>query len=265
MYSAFQLAKKYLQYYVHASNGKGHGVHSPFVFDFVKNVLNDNKEYACYQQIESVRRKLLRDPSIIEVQDLGAGSAFIKTTKRAVNKIAASSLKRKKYSQLLFRIVQYYKPAFIVELGTSFGITTSYMASGNEHATVISLEGAPAIADIAKQSFKELELKNIVVAGGDFQQTLPPVLADIKTVDLAFVDGNHRKKPTLEYFTMLLEGSAISTTIIFDDIHWSEEMEEAWEVIQGHPAVTLTIDLFFIGIVFVNPAFKVKQHFQIRF
>ena len=100
---------------------------------------------------------------------------------------------------------------------------------------------------------------------GDFQQTLPAFLSTVKQIDLAFIDGNHRKAPTLEYFSKLLSLSTPSTVLIFDDIHWSAEMEEAWFAIQQHSAVTLTIDLFFIGLVFINPDFKVKQHFSIRF
>ena len=128
MFTRFQLAKKYLHYYITASNGKGHGVHSPFVFDFIKNVKNDKKEYTCYEMIEQQRKKLLADETIIDVEDFGAGSSVMKTNKRAVKNIAQSSLKPKKYAQLLFRMVQHYQPKTIIELGTSLGITTSYLA-----------------------------------------------------------------------------------------------------------------------------------------
>jgi predicted O-methyltransferase YrrM len=152
-----------------------------------------------------------------------------------------------------------------VELGTSLGITTCYMAKGNEKATVYTCEGSAAIAAIAKSSFAGQQAKNIELAEGDFARTLQPLLNKIGKIDFAFVDGNHRKEPTIEYFNKLLNHSTPSTILIFDDIHWSADMEAAWKEIQGHPAVTLTIDLFFIGLVFINPDFKVKQHFVIRF
>ncbi|MGG9960510.1 O-methyltransferase [Ferruginibacter sp. SUN106] len=265
MYSKFQLTKKYLHYYFTASNGKGHGIHSPFVFDFIINVLNDKKKYDCYNDIEKRRLELLNDATVIEVEDFGAGSSVIKTNARVVKKIARSSLKPKKFSQLLFRMVQYYQPKTIVELGTSFGITTAYLASGNTNAQVSTCEGAKNIAHIAKQSFEQLNLKNIILTEGDFTTTLPPLLNQLQTIDLAFVDGNHRRLPTLDYFTQLLKVSTPSTILIFDDIHWSAEMEAAWNEIKQHPAVTLTIDLFFIGIVTLNNDIKVKQHFDIRF
>ena len=265
MYTSFQLAIKYLQYYCSASNGRGHGIHSPFVFDFVKQVLNDKKEYSAYKPIENIRRELLRDNSSIEVEDFGAGSAVIKTNTRVVSKVAASSLKPRKYAQLLFRIVQYYKPGTIVELGTSFGTTTAYLASGNPGANVYTLEGATEIAAIARKNFDKCGLKNIHLSPGNFDKTLPQLLATIAKPDLVYIDGNHRREPTLWYFEQFLQHAHPSTIFIFDDIHWSKDMEAAWITICSHPQVTLSIDLFFIGLVFINPDFKVKQEFQIRY
>lgn len=264
MYSRFQLAIKYLHYYLMASNSKGHGVHSPFVFDFIRNVLNDKTQYVDYKKIEERREELLKDSSNIEVEDFGAGSAIISTTQRPVNKIAASSLKPKKYAQLLYRIVKYYQPRNIVEVGTSFGITTLYLAAGSK-ARVYSLEGASSIADIASRSFVYSGMKNIDLIKGPFHTTLPNLLSHIPYPGLAFIDGNHRKLPTMEYFYQLIRISTPSTILIFDDIHWSKEMEEAWKQIKSAPEVTLTIDLFFLGIVLLRKDFKVKQHFLIRF
>ncbi|MGG9971288.1 O-methyltransferase [Ferruginibacter sp. SUN002] len=263
MFTPFQLAKKYLHYRLTASNGKGHGVHSPFVFDFIKNVLRDKKQYGCYSRIEPVRKELLSNNKTIEVEDFGAGSSVIKSNQRVVKDIAASSLKPKKYAQLLFRMVQYYQPKTIVELGTSLGVTTSYLASGNVNGKVYTCEGAKEIATIAKQNFATLNIKNIDVIEGDFTKTLPTLFTQLQDVDFAFIDGNHRKEPTIEYFKQLLSHSTPSVLMVFDDIHWSKEMEGAWAEIQQHPQVTLTIDLFFIGIVCINTDFKVKQHFSI--
>lgn len=265
MYNRFQLAKKYVRYYLTASNGKGHGIHSPFVFDFVKNVLNDKQSYPAYQQIEKLRKKLLADPTVIEVEDFGAGSTVIKTNKRVVSAMAVSSLKPKKYAQLLYRMVKYFKPANIIELGTSFGITTLYLASANERSKVFTCEGSAAIASMALLNFEALQINNIQLTEGDFNTTLSPLLTGLHTVDFAFIDGNHQKEATLDYFAKLLHYANQNTILVFDDIHWSAGMESAWESIKMHPQVTLTIDLFFIGIVFINPDFKIPQQFSIQF
>jgi predicted O-methyltransferase YrrM len=265
MYSSFQLAKKYLYYYIHAKNGKGHGIHSPFVFDFVIHVLNDAGNYECYDKIEPLREELLRDNAIIEVEDFGAGSAVMPSAKRKIKAIAKSSLKNKKFAKLLFRIVNYYNPETIIELGTSLGITTCYLACANKKSEVYTFEGSKEIAGIASRNFKKAGLQNINLVRGKFDETFLPALATIKKVGFAFVDGNHRKTATLDYFSQLQKKSSPGSIFIFDDIHWSLEMEEAWEQIQKHSSVTLTIDLFFMGIVFFNPDFKVKQYFTIRF
>ncbi|HVX49454.1 MAG TPA: class I SAM-dependent methyltransferase [Chitinophagaceae bacterium] len=265
MYSKFQLAKKYFQYYLSASNGRGHGVHSPFVFEFITKVLNDDREYYCYNSIETLRKRLKQDDTLLTIEDFGAGSRVNSSTQRTVSSIAKAALKPKKFSRLFFRLVNYYQPASVIELGTSLGITSAYMASANPSAKVVTMEGAKEVAAVARRNFASLGLENIAIAEGNFDETLPAVLQPFAGIDFAFVDGNHRKRPTLEYFEQLLSKSHENTILIFDDIHWSAEMEEAWHVIQQHERVTLTIDLFFIGIVFLRIEQKVKQHFAVRF
>ncbi len=265
MFSSFQLAKKYLYYYFTASNSKGHGIHSPFVFDFVKNVLNDKKIYDIYNDIEVLRFELLKNDDVLDVEDMGAGSVESKHKKRRISDITRVAVKSKKYGQLLFRIVKHYRPKHIFELGTSLGLTTSYLALGNIHGSVIALEGALEIANIARANFKKLAVNNVQVHDGNFDNTLSEALLKIPTIDFAFIDGNHRKEPTILYFKELLCKINDASILIFDDIHWSTEMEEAWETIKAHSSVTLSIDLFFIGLLFFRNDFKIKQHFVINF
>ncbi len=265
MYNHFQLLGKYIRYRWSASSGKGHGIHSPFVFDFIKKVLLDKKKYDSYHVIEQVRKKMQADKSLIEVEDFGAGSSVIKSNKRVIKDIARSSLKPKKYSQLLHRMVRHYQPKTMVELGTSFGITSAYLATGKPDAKLYTLEGASSIENQARLNFEAMSLHQIELIQGDFSVTLPRLLEQCGNIDFAFIDGNHRLQPTLDYFEQLLKKSTPSTLLVFDDIHWSKEMEAAWKIIQNRPDVSLTIDLFFIGIVSVNPDVKNKQHFTISF
>lgn len=269
MYSKFDLAKKYLQYYFNASNGKGHGVHSPFVFEFITQILNDKKIYPCYRPIETLRDALLEDPCIVEIEDYGAGSRVNATNKRKISAVAKSALKPRKFSRLLFRMVQYYQPDNILEMGTCFGVTTAYLSCGNAAAKVFTMEGAKQIASVARKDFEQLGLKNIELIEGNFDETLPLFVQRLKekdqTLDFIFVDGNHRFEPTVRYFQELLSVVHDDSILIFDDIHWSEEMEKAWNQIAGHKSITLSIDLFFIGIVFFKKEMKAKQDFVIRF
>lgn len=264
IYSPFRLAGKYFRYYVTAANGKGHGIHSPFVFDFVVSVLNDHGSYPAYAMIEGLRRRLLEDPSVVLVEDMGAGSAYAATRSLSVATIARRASKPRRLGQLLFRIARRYQPATVLELGTSLGLSAAYLATGSPDGRVFTLEGAPAVAGIAEGNLRSLDLDVSVITGG-FDETLAPLLERLPGIDLAFVDGNHRCEPTLRYFDLLVRHAAGSAALIFDDIHWSSEMEAAWTAIKDDPRVYLTIDLFFIGIVFLREEFKVRQEFIIRF
>jgi len=265
MFSSWQLLKKYSSYYLTALNGKGHGIHSPFVYDLVRRVMIDKRNFYAYNQVETLRRKLLHDETVIEVEDFGAGSSISKTNQRSIASIAQHAAKSKKWAQLLFRIVNYYQPQTILELGTSLGISTAYMAMANPQARIITAEGSAAIADQAKKNFQSLQLSSIQQVTGNFDETLPGILSSISQLDLVFIDGNHRYEPTVRYLNQILPYLHANSIVIFDDIHWSKEMEQAWDAIRENSAVQLSVDLFFIGLVFFNDQFKVKQHFTIRY
>ena len=266
MYSTLTLGFKYLKYLVTAANGKGHGIHSPFVYNFIEKVLNDKLYYPEYLQIEKLRSQLLKSNETINVEDLGAGSyAKDNARVRKIADIARLAAKPRKYAQLLFRIVRYYKYVNLLELGTSLGLTSAYLASASQEGRLLSIEGSPEIAKLAQKNFSQLALNNVRILNGNFDELLNTALSEIVQPDLIFFDGNHRFEPTLRYFKQCLPFAQQETVFIFDDIHWSDEMEQAWKTIQQDEAITCTIDLFFIGLVFFNPAFKEKQHFTIRF
>lgn len=254
---------KYFQYWLRAN--KVHAVHSPFVFSLVQNVLRDKRGFYAFSKIENRRKELLANTRMITITDLGAGSSLQKVTEKKVCDIARSAAKSPKYGQLLFRLVNYFQPRTIIELGTSLGISGSYLASANSGSQLFTLEGSEEIAHIASETFSLQRLNNIRIIQGNFEDTLAPLLQRVSALDMAFIDGNHRKEPTLRYFSQCLTQAHPDTVFIFDDIHWSKEMEEAWKIIQTNPAVTLTIDLFFLGLVFLKTELKEKQHFILRF
>jgi predicted O-methyltransferase YrrM len=264
IHSPFRLAGKYLHYYLTAANGKGHGIHSPFVFDFVTNVLNDRRSYPAYKTIEDLRQELMKDQTLLTIEDMGAGSVYAPTKTRTIAAIAKHAAKPSRLGQLLFRIAHHYQPTTTLELGTSLGLSAAYLAAGAPHGLVVTLEGAPSVARAADRNLRSLGLDATVVTG-NFDEQLIPLLESLPPIDLAFVDGNHRREPTLRYFNSLLHHAARPSALIFDDIHWSEDMEAAWTKIKNDPRVYLTIDLFFIGIVFLRDEFKTKQDFIIRF
>ena len=265
MYSKSRLAYQWIQYVLHASNCRGHGIHSPFVYDLVREVLQDHRSYYAYEQIEQVKKNLLQDHRILLVHDPGAGSIPEGSIEKKVSAIAGRAVSSKKFGRLLFRLANYYHARTIIEMGSSLGISAAYLASADSSARVITLEGSPPIAGIAKETFHQLGLKNIESVCGNFDETLDRVIAENPPADLVFLDGNHRKKPLLAYFEKFLDKMTPSSGIIIHDIHWSREMEEAWAIIRDHPRVKMSIDIFSAGLVFFRDEFRVKQEFMIRF
>lgn len=240
-------------------------MHSPFVFDFILNVLQNKNDYEAPAEIELLRKTLLHDKTVLQMHELGAGSRTHTARQQTVAQIARAALKSRRLAQVLFRLVKHYQPQNIIELGTSLGLTTSYFSRANSGASIITIEGNPSVAAKAQENFEQLHCSNIEMLQGNFDDLLPPVLDRLKTADLAYIDGNHRYQPTISYFNQLLPCSHPNTIMVFDDIHWSAEMEQAWREIRQHPLVKYTIDIFFLGFVFFRSDFKVKQDFSIRF
>lgn len=252
------LLKSYLKFLWNSNNS--HGVHSPFVFDLLRKCFYDKNEYIEYTLLKKYRQSLLQNKNTIEVTDFGAGSRVFKSNIRAINQIAQNAGISGKDARLLFRIVNYFKPKTILEIGTSLGLAASALALGNPKAKITSLEGCPETAKIARQQFDKFDL-GIDSVVSKFESYLQTEKSD--SYDFIYFDGNHSKIATLQYFDSLLSTAHNETVWIFDDIHWSVDMEEAWEIIKKHPKVTVTIDTFQWGLIFFRRE-QEKEHFILR-
>jgi len=256
-----QIIKSYLKFLWNSKNE--HGVHSPFVFNLVTKCFYDKTKYAEYSILKNYRNSLLENNETIEVTDFGAGSKVFKSNTRAINQIASNAGISKKRAELLFRIINYFKPSTTLEIGTSLGLATSALSTGNKKAEITTLEGCAQTSSVAKNQFETFNLNNINLVTTEFSNYLKNSQLSIINYQLIYFDGNHSKAATLEYFELLLPTITNESVWIFDDIHWSKDMEEAWESIQKHPKVTVTIDTFQWGIVFFRQE-QPKEHFVIR-
>jgi predicted O-methyltransferase YrrM len=237
-------------------------IHSPFVFEFVTKVLNQKKaSNEQIENIEKIRRDLLHSSLLINVEDFGAGSSSQQTILHKVKDIVKNSSKSSKYANLLYRLINYYKLTNILELGTSAGISSMYMAvaSGN----VVTIEGCPETAKLAGENFNKLGFENIQQRIGNIDELLPEI-ASQQTFDCVFFDANHTEEATIRYFELCLKSIKNESVFIFDDINWSDGMKKAWHNIKQHASVKVTIDLFFMGIVFFRKELS-KEDFVIRF
>jgi len=227
-----------------------HGVHSPLVFDMLTKVLRPEKQFYCFEQIEKQRGILLNDHTCIDVNDPGAGSRKLHNRQRVIRDIARHALQSEHCAQQLFRITHHFKPTRILELGTSLGITTSYLASVDKTASVVSIEGVAAVADVAKGVFSRLGLSNIDLITGKFDEVLNDAFSKLGQVDLALIDGDHRYEATVQYFKRIAEHCHDNSIIILDDIHWSKGMHDAWLDIIRDERVMVSIDFFHFGVLF---------------
>ncbi|OYX82116.1 MAG: methyltransferase [Flavobacteriales bacterium 32-34-25] len=256
----FQI-KAYLKFLWHSKNE--HAVHSPFVFSLITKCFYDKKTKPEYSLLKEYRNALLANKNSIEVTDFGAGSKVFKSNTRIIAQIAKTAGISPKRAELLFRVTHYFQPENILELGTSLGLATSALALGNKKAAITTLEGCPNTLAIAKNQLQLFNITNIEFITTDFSEYFTTHNSQLTTHNLIYFDGNHSKKATLEYFELLLPTIANDSVWIFDDIHWSADMEAAWEIIQKHPKVTVTIDTFQWGLVFFRRE-QPKEHFIIR-
>lgn len=235
-------------------------LHSPFVFNLYNNCIKKQPPAPIFTAIETQRKSLLKNDTVIYYTDYGA---LNNSSKLTIKKIAAKHLKPARIAQVLFYLTKYLKPTNILELGTSLGITTAYLVSANQ-AKVTTIEGCKDVQQFAIKNLADLKLNNHVnYVLGNFNDVLPNLLNGYKTIDLAFIDGNHTYHATIDYFNRLLPYMHNNSCIIFDDIYWSRGMTNAWKEICNHPQVTASVDLFFVGLVFFRKEQK-QQNFKLR-
>ena len=256
----FRQIYKYIFHFFTARHTWGFGVHSPFLFQFTRFVLLEKNSYYAFQQIENLRSKLRNDNRILDIKDHGIGA----DRREAVSSVANNAIKSRKYAQLLYRMVHYFKAHNVLEFGTSLGVTTSYLASPSTGINCVSLEGSSQIAQVARENIDSLGIKNVEIVVGDIAATLSTVLTKIEKLDFVFFDANHQSQAVINYFEQCLAKVHNDTVMVFDDIHWSDDMEGAWRKIQKYNEVKSTIDLFQIGIVFFNSDLN-KKHYKMRY
>lgn len=254
----------YLKHLLRA--GDEHSVHSPFVFSLYRDVILEKQDRDCrFGIISELRSEMRASGREIEILDLGAGSRINKSNRRRISQIAKNAEKPEKFGRLFCRLARHLKPAHVVELGTSLGLTTLYFSKAMPQGRIYTFEGCPETSKIAAGNFRKASAENIAIITGNIDLTLKPALKELDVpLDMVYFDANHRYEPTVRYFHECLPYVHNDSLFIFDDIYWSQEMTKAWEEIKAHPEVTVTIDLFWIGLVFFRKE-QVKEDFILRF
>lgn len=250
-----------------------HAVHSPFVFNLITKCFYDKKlktdpsesELAKqYQVLKEYRKSLLENKNSVEVTNFDADSEVFQSNTKQIRGITKTNEISPKRAKLLFRIANYFQPTTILEIGSSLGITTSALALGNPKAIILSLECCTNALTITENLFrKKFSNSNYEFINTEYEYFLKSCSLQPTIFNLIYFDGNHSKTATLNYFELLLPSICNETIWIFNAIHRSEAMEEAWKIIKEHPKTTVTIDTFHLGFVFFRKE-QLKEHFVIR-
>ena len=276
--------RSWLKHRLIARHTGGHGVHSPYLFEWVRMILHDRNAYYAWGEIEALREGLLHDEREVMFVDYGSAARCQKKNEgsdtRRICDIARKSLARKKYAQMLARLVgwlgasrwsggQEQAPTgeglVILELGTSLGITTAYLAAMDSRNRVVTCEGCEAVAKIAKTNWRALGLDNVDCLVGELTpERLQQMVERIDgRLDVAFVDANHTYASTCAYFNILAQRVHDKSVIVVDDIHHSPEMERAWKEICADERVTSTMDFYQMGMVFFDKHYW-RRDYRIR-
>lgn len=256
--SRIQRVTSYLSYWLNAVNE--HSLQAPFIYDLYKKVL---KKPISEDPINEVRKRLINSKHQVNINGFGAGSSVDNGAVRNVADIAKYGITKHKYGQLLERLIAYSESKKILELGTSLGVNTLYL-SKKPDSTVITIEAEESLINIAQSVFEAQERSNITAICGNIDTLLPEIIQQERKLDFVFFDANHTKEATLNYFSHCLKRKHDKTCFVFDDIHWSKAMEEAWDRIKSHYEVTLSIDIYQMGIVFFNPEIR-KQDYILEY
>ena len=249
MFRKLHQAYRQLQFYRKALNSKGHGTHSPFVYTFITEVLNDDRHYYAYDEIKYLKKELLSDKTKILYNQK-------ETTVGELTQNGQSD----KYNRLLFRIVAYYNPRNILEIGCTSGITTSFLASPNKSIPVYSIATSELMASAAINNIKPLALENVIITSLEEIDKLKEIIT--QPFDLIFINQAIGDISQFLQLTSLIKEDAI---VIFKDINKDLEIVKSWNMLKSVESTTISVDLFSIGIVFFKREQLKKQLFAIRF
>lgn len=260
LYQHFYRLRAFIDFYWSAKTI--YNIQSSYLHHFNNSVLETDKEYYRFQELQFIKSQLSKDNRIIEINDLGSGSAYSKNKIKSISTILNQSVSSNKKLKILFQLVNFSQAKMVLELGTSLGLSSAYMACANSNCQITTIEGDSNISMIAKEVHQKLSLNNIKILCDSFDKILPSILILPTYYDIVYIDGNHNKESTVKYVKLLLKNTHKNSIFVIDDIYWSRSMGEAWSALINMNEFTLSVDLFQMGILFRNPSLS-KENIKI--
>ncbi len=247
---------KLIQFLGHFLRAKTrHGTHSPFVYALVDRCIYQNIEIP--EEVKKHFERLKQSNKKLVGMDFGKGSKMSYRVADMARKSASMNFE----TDLLSRLARYHGAQSFLELGSNLGKSAAHVASVNSQMKVVGIEGMKSLAALAMQNIESLNISNVEIKPTTFDDFFR---TNTETFDMIFIDGDHRYQPTLDNYESSKKVLKGEGPIVLHDIYWSEGMTQAWEKIKADNDATVTIDLFFFGLVYFRKG-QVKEHFDIRF
>jgi len=251
----------FLKFIVGSKNSRSTSKHE--LQDFIDYVVKDDVQFYHFEELEGIRKLLLNNDNPIQIVDLGAGSTFSNSSTKQISEVAKQQLSSPYQLRVISRMIQYIEAKHCLELGASLGLSSFYIAKSTS-GNCISFEGNPAFIKLIEYQKEVLGISNLELIEGNFDLTFSSYLDRQSNIDFAFIDGNHRKEATIQYYHQVKDKCSEKAILVFDDIYWSKGMTEAWEEIKKDRNCKSSIDLYFMGIVFLDQSISDKKHLKIR-
>ncbi|MCF8236593.1 MAG: class I SAM-dependent methyltransferase [Saprospiraceae bacterium] len=236
-----------------------YSMHSPLLYSFCREVLDDRRSFYAFEEIEIWRYHLLHESSELHVVDLGAGGQDALDQNRIVSSIAKTSLSPPWKCRYLFRMVLWWKPDLLLEFGTSLGVSTAYLAAASIHTPLITVDGSDSHLQLARKGWNKLGLDHIEEWNLSFQQAIQRIPWDQHGRILIYLDGDHRPARVLEILQTIQEKTRHPFLVIIDDIRWSDDMWAGWQEWRSAFQSGAWLDLYQVGIWIQDPAFLEPQ------
>lgn len=228
---------------------KGFGVHSPFVFSLITKVIEEKCQYYRFFDIEVMRKKLLfNNTNVIYHDKQNQG----KLKSRSVSQIVRREAIKPKHGKLLFRLANYFKSESILQIGSGAGLSTLYLTSYSHNLKCIVLENMAELADIARMATDGEAINKIDIRVGEYRKTLPKAIEEMGNLDLVFFNTQYEQQDNQWLFYECMKHADNETIFVFNGIKDNRKMRELWGEIKSSPNVTVTLDLYSIGIVLFN-------------
>jgi predicted O-methyltransferase YrrM len=250
----------YISYKLLSRHKRGFGIHSPFLFRLIQECFNESPKTDSLDRALAYRESQLSSQETVNYSSAGANEVGEK--KEKIQKLARKSSVNNKYGILLYKLVRYFSPDEILEFGTSIGISTAFLCSAkHEGCKIVSVEACKNTSEYAKRMLNKAGFTGVETVNERIEEY---IVSQKSSPDLVYIDANHTFKGTMDIFQYLLKNVNNNSVLIFDDIYWSKEMVRIWKYIKQHSSVTMTIDLFRFGLVFVDKRLY-KENFVIRY